>query len=157
MGSSVGNKAQDERRPATPAALALLLLTHEAGAQADAAVLAAAGARAYTKLRAQLVVFLGQTGFDALWHRAMYLARQAFPWWDEAAAEPPDMLPHGLHAALQGRDAATAKELLVAALASFVALLWTFIGENLGVRLIYQTWPDLPPPTAGVEGEEATL
>jgi hypothetical protein len=34
-------------------------------------------------------------------------------------------------------------------------LLFTFIGEDLGVRLIYQAWPDLPPDAADAHAEGA--
>jgi hypothetical protein len=107
-------------------------------------------------LRAHLAVFLGEQGFDALWRRATHLARQKFHTWEDAVDdEPSPALPPGLCGILRG-DATEAHARLIAAFASFIALLFTFIGEDLGVRLIYQAWPDLPPDAADTPAEGAT-
>jgi hypothetical protein len=158
MLSSAGREA-DTPQPTPPRSekLARRLLRSEAGDHPSPEELAVLAARAYTRLRARLAVFLGEQGFDALWRRAIHLARREFHTWDDAAdeeASPP--LPPGLHSAVRGRDAAEAHADLIAAFASFIALLFTFIGEDLGIRLIYQAWPDLPPDAADAHAEGAT-
>jgi len=137
--------------------LARRLLTDEAGEHQSPEELAAVAVQAYERLRERLTVFLGQQGFDSLWARAMYLAQRQFRSWDETAgAELLDTLPPGLHAATRGRGSAEARDILIAAFASFIALLFTFIGEEVGFRLIRQVLPDLPPGEAGADTEGAT-
>jgi hypothetical protein len=158
MMSSASREA-DTPPPTPPLSekLARRLLSSEAGNHPSPEELAAVTAEAYTRLRARLAVFLGEQGFDALWRRAIQLARREFHAWDDAAGEEPSAtLPPGLHGAVRGGDAAEAHARLIAAFASFIALLFTFIGEDLGVRLIYQAWPDLPPDAADAHAEGAT-
>jgi hypothetical protein len=158
MASSAGSEA-DTPTPTPPLSekLARLVLRSEAGDHPSPEQLAVVMAGAYTRLRARLAVFLGEQGFDALWRRAIHLARREFHAWDDAAGEEPSpTLPPGLHGAMRGGDAAEAHARLIAAFASFIALLFTFIGEDLGIRLIYQAWPDLPPDAADAHAEGAT-
>jgi hypothetical protein len=158
MGSSADRQEGNRRRtPPAPAELARRLLTDEAGGYQSPEEVAAVAVRAYERLRERLTVFLGQQGFDSLWARAMYLAQRQFRFWDETAGvESPDKLPPGLHAATSGRDSTEARDILIAAFASFIALLFTFIGEDVGFRLIGQVWPDLAPSEAGADTEGAT-
>jgi hypothetical protein len=159
--SSAGPEA-DARRPTppTPEALARRLLAYEAGAKNSPEELAAAGERAYLRLRERLAVLLGATGFDALWARAMHLAQRKFHSGNDTAAEEsfPTRASHayGLHAAVRGRDSAVVQDNLVVAFASFIRLLFTFIGEELGLHFIRQIWPDLPPDAAESCAEGAT-
>lgn len=55
---------------------------------------------------------------------------------------------YGLPATVRGRDSAAVHHNLVVAFASFISLLFTFIGEELGLRFIRQIWPDLSPDAA---------
>ena len=87
--TSSADKAEDTRRPTPPAPeeLARRLLAYEAGEKTSPEELAAAGERAYLRLRERLAVLLGATGFDALWARAMHLAQRKFRSGDDTAAE----------------------------------------------------------------------
>jgi hypothetical protein len=157
--ASGAGKAENIRRPMppAPAELARWLLAAEAGAHPSPEALAAAGERAYLRLRERLAVLLGATGFDALWARAMHMAQPKFRSGDGTAAEesfPPRA--SGLHTAMRGRDAAVVQHNLVAAFASFITLLFTFIGEELGFRFIRQIWLDLPPDAAESRVDGAT-
>src|SRR6476619_7548239 len=114
--TSSDNKVEDTRRPTLPApeALARQLLAAEAGERTRPEELAAAGERAYLRLRERLAVLLGPTGFDALWARAMHLAQPKFHSGDDTAAE--ESVPihgYGLHAAVRGRDSAIGQHNLV--------------------------------------------
>jgi hypothetical protein len=160
--ASSADKAEDIRRPMplAPAELARRLLAYEAGEKKSPEELAAAGERAYLRLRERLAVLLGATGFDALWARALHLAQPKFHSGDSAATE--ESFPthtsraYGLHAAVGGRDSAAVHHNLVATFASFITLLFTFIGEELGFRFIRQIWPDLPPNAAASRADGAT-
>ena len=158
MTSSAG-KAEETQQPTSPAPaeLARWLLAAEAGTHPSPEEFAAAGERAYLRLRERLAVLLGSIGFDALWARAMHLAQPKFRSGDSTAAE--ESFPthaSGLHAAVRGHDAAVVQHNLVVAFASFITLLFTFIGEDLGFRFIHQIWPDLPPDAAESRADGAT-
>ena len=158
MTSSAG-KAEESRRPIPPAPeeLARQLLAYEASEKQSPEELAAAGERAYLRLRERLAVLLGPTGFDALWARAVHLAQPKFRSDDTTAAEESvPMHGYGLHAAVRGRASAVGQHNLVVAFASFITLLFTFIGEELSLRFIGQIWPDLPPDAAESPVEGAT-
>jgi hypothetical protein len=49
---------------------------------------------------------------------------------------------------LSGRPADEIHSVVAAAFTSFIGLLFTFVGAELGFRLLYQVWPELPldPP-----------
>jgi hypothetical protein len=160
--SSAGKGENSQRPPpAAPEALARGLLAYEASRKTSPEEFAAAGEHAYLRLRERLALVLGTAGFDALWARAMRLAQLKFRSMDDTAAQE-ESLPtqasraYGLHAAVHGRNSDAAQHNLVAAFASFIALLFTFIGEELGLRFIRQIWPDLPPDAAASRIEEAT-
>ena len=127
-----------------PEALARWLLTHEAGTNPTPEAVAAAAERVQARLREGLSVFLGQTGFDSLWARALYLAQRTSSGATQGAAVPGSR-PPGLRALVSDRDAAETEDFPLAALASFIALLFTFVGAALGVRLIHHVWPELLP------------
>jgi hypothetical protein len=160
--SSAGKGENSQRPPpAAPEAVARRLLAYEAGVKTSSEELAAAGEHAYLLLRERLALVLGTAGFDALWARAMHLAQPKFRSMDDTAAQK-ESFPtqasraYGLHAAVHGRNSDAVQHNLVAAFASFIALLFTFIGEELGLRFIRQIWPDLPPDAAASRAEEAT-
>jgi hypothetical protein len=157
--TSSDSKGEDSRRPTPPAPeeLARRLLAAEAGEKTRPEELAAAGERAYLRLRERLSVLLGPTGFDALWARAVHLAQRKFRSDDTTAAEESvPMHGYALHAAVRGRASVVGQHNLVVAFASFITLLFTFIGEELSLRFIRQIWPDLPPDATDPRADGAT-
>lgn len=154
MTSSAQNRddPQDLTRP-IPEALARWLLADEIGDDQRSEDLVAAGERAYLKLRERLAILLGATGFDALWARAVHMAQREFcPADDPMAADKPLLAQaSGLRAVLHGRSASAIRQNMVVAFARFIALLFTFIGAELGLRFIRQIWPTLSP-----DAEDAT-
>ncbi|MEI7768949.1 MAG: hypothetical protein WCI67_03120 [Chloroflexales bacterium] len=140
--------------PLLPETLARQLLLP---AEGDDLLLATAATGAYARLRTHLAAFLGEKGFDALWRRAIHLARREFqPWADAAGGGPADALPPGLYGALCGDDDADNLARLIAAFASFITLLFTFVGEGLGLSLLHQALPNLPLDAADAQAERAT-
>lgn len=132
-----------QRTPPAPEELVRRLLTYEAGEYQTSEELAAAAERTYLGLRERLTVFLGPHGFDSLWARAMLLAGQKL----HVAGTEGDIafqtqLP-GTRAAVRERKPSEVYDMVIATFASFVALLFTFIGADLGFRLLLQAWPEL--------------
>ena len=140
-----------------PEELARWLLSHEAEEQASPAALVAAAERAHIRLRTSLSVFFGQTGFDSLWTRALSVAQPSSAG-NAGVREAIQMLRTAeWPAAMNGRSLSETRDILIAAFTSFVALLLTFVGAELGARLIYQAWPEMPSDaTDGPTGEAAT-
>jgi hypothetical protein len=46
--------------------------------------------------------------------------------------------------ALSGRTPDEIRSVVVTAFTSFIGLLFTFVGAELGSRLLHQVWPELP-------------
>lgn len=157
MVSSVGEEA-GATQPNQPLSeqLARRLLHFEAGDHLNPEELIALVALVYARLRTHLALFLGEQGFDALWRRAIHLVQPQFHQWNDATGKESITLPPGLHKTVFGGDAAEAHARLVAAFTSFIALLFTFVGEDLGVRLIDQAWPHLSHDAVDVHTEGAT-
>lgn len=153
-----GEANSQQPMPALSEQLARRLLPSAEGETPSTDALALVAADAYIRLRARLAVFLGEQGFDALWRRAIRLSQQGpQEAGDTARADASPTLPPGLHSALRGSNAADAHTRLVAAFASFIGLLFTFIGEELGMRLIAQAWPELMSSAADPQVEGAPL
>jgi hypothetical protein len=158
--TSSAGKAEDPRQPTAPApeALARRLLAYQAGEKTSPEELVAAGESVYLWLRERLAVLFGSAGFEALWARAMHLAQPKFRPTNDTAGDDAFLTEalraYGLRAAVIGRDSEAVQHNLVVAFASFISLLFTFIGAELGFRFIRQIWPDLPPDAAASPAEE---
>jgi signal transduction histidine kinase/ActR/RegA family two-component response regulator len=123
--------------------LALRVLVHQAGPDADAASLAAAGRRAYDELARVAAPLVGRAGVDALTGRALHLAQREYPWLADAREPEQAGGPFAqVVFALARQDPAVATEAAVAVLAIFVGLLVTLIGKPLTARLLRTAWPD---------------
>ena len=143
--------------PPVPEALARWLLSTEAEGTPSPDAWRAAAERVHVRLREGLSVFLGPTGFDSLWARAMHLARPTPLAPADAGGDGSTALLPGWPAWARPRDASEAHDVLLAALASFITLLFTFVGAALGARLIRRVWPDLPLGEAGTQTGEPAL
>lgn len=134
--------------------LARWLLSYDGRADDTPEQRVMAAVHTYERLRAHLSTFLGPQGFDALWARALHLVRRVFPWDDiDVVAAHPSL--HRLDVVVRGRGVAEAHAVLVALFTQFLTLLFTFIGADLGFRLLQQHWPALPVPSVNTPGEEA--
>ncbi len=127
-----------------PDMVAQWLLLHEAEDHPSADALVTTAARVHARLRVGLMVFLGPAGFDSLWTRALHVVQPPVPASIRTGAGPVPLLPLNDQAAMRDDDAVVA---------SFIALLFTFVGADLGVRLLHTIWPALPlgesaPPTS---------
>jgi hypothetical protein len=123
--------------------LAVRVLQHQAGLNADAADLAAAARRTYAELSGVLAPLIGQVGIDALAARAVHLAQREYPCFAKTREPEHAEGPFApVSVSLEHEDPAIATEAAAAVLASFTGLLVTLIGESLTARLIRQAWPD---------------
>ncbi|HSH78752.1 MAG TPA: hypothetical protein VLA19_09510 [Herpetosiphonaceae bacterium] len=57
---------------------------------------------------------------------------------------------------MSAEDPGATRERLIAVFGTCIGLLYTFIGQDLGFRVVQQIWPDVPLGEPQVRGEEAT-
>lgn len=126
--------------------LARWLLNREGGAN-HATAETSATIRVSEKLRRPLSILTGAIGFAALQARALALAKVQLKCLKIVSVKNDGSLD-GL-GGLEGHEAINAGTMLIAQL---LALLRTFIGENLMLRLVRDVWPELPEKIE-VEGE----
>jgi hypothetical protein len=134
------------------------LVRQEAGGSTDPESLAAAVEGACRKLSGELETLVGRGGVAALIGRAVNLAKREFPFLGVVRLEPdPPVALGGLRESLQGRDPAEAEAASVALLASLLGVLVNLLGEELGLRPVWNVWPSASPgaapPTSRETGE----
>jgi hypothetical protein len=94
----------------------------------------------FEKLRIALTQFVGADGFTALMRRALALARKEVPSLQNAKVTPEGRL-EGIDES--AADAKNGSEAATAVIANLLALLVTFLGEPLTLRLMGDAWPDV--------------
>jgi hypothetical protein len=116
--------------------------------------LIAASERAWARLRLRLVVLIGPMGCDALFARALALARLDHPILAGVTAETAN--GSGL-ADVRGRlpagEPTDVLDALMAVVAHFLAVLVRLIGADLVVRVVREIWSELPPEEIDLRGE----
>ena len=134
------------------------LVRHEAGDSPDPESLAAAVEVACGKLSGELETLVGRGGLAALIGRAVNLAKREFPFLGVVRLEPDAPVAlGGLRESLQGRVPAEAEAACVALLANLLGVLVNLLGEDLGLRPVWNVWPSASPgakaPTSMETGE----
>ena len=105
--------------------------------------------RVFEKLRGSLTRFVGPDGFTALMRRALALARAEAPSLQNAKVTADGRLEGIEEQTLDAQNnvAQNNVEAAIAMTAHLLALLVTFIGEPLTLRLMRDVWPDEPNRT----------
>ena len=95
------------------------------------------------KLRPQLAMLMGSTGFRALLSRALVLARAEVPGLRAMQVNAKGAIEYVQHLNAQAPDARLPEggEVL---LAQLLSLLVAFIGEKLTLQMLRELWPKLP-------------
>jgi hypothetical protein len=118
----------------------------------DGAALAAAFTKLCERLRSRLQPLFGAAAVAALFARALHLSAAEYPWVVDVVQED------GARCALDGLTTVNSDDVvqgLAALLAHDIALLSTFIGEDMVLPLVQQAWGTevLPMETVKSEGE----
>jgi hypothetical protein len=133
--------------PPTPShrALARWLVTTEIEGEAEGALAAPdAAERVFGKLSKRLAQLITDVGADALVARAVQLSLATFPFLSGAQIRRTGgSLVLSLGASADGSDSSQIAEGFEAVLATLVALLVSFIGEDLTARVLQDVWPEL--------------
>ena len=133
--------------------LARQLLAQEAGGDSSAATVAHAAVCAFDKIRVHLTKLVGVAGFQALMVRSLAMAKAEVRWL-EAVRVLADGSLAGFEEAVQEQEEADAERGSTTLLAHLLALLTTFIGEYLTLRVICDVWPNAPLTSPGIGSEE---
>ncbi len=125
--------------------LALFLLLHEVEGAESPAKLAEALEKVCQKLSKQIAPLFGAGGFHAVIARAVYLAKEDFPFLEGVKVElQPGICLAGLGEVIIGQDAARVPPALAAVLVCFMDLMCSLIGKELTHRQFVKVWPEVP-------------
>jgi hypothetical protein len=101
--------------------------------------------RACRKFGERLALLVTPAGSEALIARAIHVARTDFPVFDQQrTARTVEVLTQRLRASTNGVESSQARDDLSVVFATLVALVISFIGEDVTMRLLLDVWPELP-------------
>ncbi len=146
MGNEIApDIAQNETAPDLDRLARRLVLAEARGLNRPEA-LVAAGEQTWERLRRRLIALIGPIGCDALFARALALARSDHPLLADSTADTANGSGGaGVRARLREQEPTEALAALVAVMTYFLTALVRMIGADLVVRLVREEWPDLPP------------
>ncbi|MFZ6644810.1 hypothetical protein ACO0LO_03795 [Undibacterium sp. TJN25] len=97
----------------------------------------------WERLAAELILIIGDGGFESLYSRSLHLTSASFSWMaNSPPAQASDSRFAGLRTCLEGQDATAAGEASVALLATFIDILSALIGESLTSSILRSAWGD---------------
>ncbi len=106
----------------------------------------------WDRLAAELILIIGEGGFQSLYSRSLHLAGAMFPWMAPGhPSQAADSRFASLRTSLEGRDAKEAGEASIALLDIFVDILSALIGEQLTTSILRSAWGDDALNTAAKE------
>jgi hypothetical protein len=123
------------------------------GAAGNEVECAAAAGRCWDKLHTHLAPIVGAAGLQALLVRSAKLVDRKFSFLEAAVIQGSTKLRE----CLQAQDRSVATEAAVALFGTFLALLTSFIGEQLTTQVLRRAWPmleEIAPQTAPKETKE---
>jgi hypothetical protein len=110
----------------------------------------------FDRLFRRLGRIIGPEGFASLVSRALRLTARQFTFLANVTgeADADGFALRGLNTSVVGRDSAEVRLCLVTLLATLIGLLITLVGEDLGLRLLGQAWPEFAGTLPGYGSEE---
>jgi hypothetical protein len=147
----VAEPALDTRR------LGIRLLALEEGGRGVADANAESAERVAGKMGHHLGGLIGVAGYQALLKRALHLASRELPYLAPIVDSAAEGSLDAVRAALRDVEPARAREALAEVFAQLLALLVTFIGQDLTLRTLRQVWPELEAHEDGPESQEASV
>jgi hypothetical protein len=120
------------------------MLAREAGANADASVVAATARRLSEQFARELTPLIGALGVAAIYARSLHLAQRQFSGLMPVSAsqqDGDDPIARAQHF-IAHQESKVAIDLAGAMLATVVELLTAFIGEGLTASVLRKAWPD---------------
>ncbi|WP_433933475.1 hypothetical protein AB3662_03940 [Sorangium cellulosum] len=137
-------------------ALSRRIIEHAIAGREGPADVAAAIEGAFRRLNQVMSTVIGPIGFQAVVTRAVHLTRRASPGFDACNVTCGDtVVMTGISELIEREGAAQAGAAAAVLLANVIALLCSFIGEDLTFRLLRRGWTALPGDAESPGAEEA--
>ncbi|WP_438027165.1 hypothetical protein [Sorangium sp. So ce233] len=137
-------------------ALSRRIIEHEIAGREAPAEVAAAIEGAFRRLYKVMSTVIGPIGFQAVVTRAVHLTRRVSPGFNACNVTCGDtVVMTGMSEMIEREGAAEAGATAVVLLANVIALLCSFIGEDLTFRLLRRGWTGLAGQGEGPGAEEA--
>ena len=106
-----------------------------------------AAERACRKFGERLALLVSRVGAEALLSRALHVVRTDFLLFDEQrTARTVEALTQRLRESANGVQSSQICDDSAAVFTTLIALVVSFIGEDLAMRLLRDVWPELPMP-----------
>jgi hypothetical protein len=118
------------------------LLVHEARGDESPEALASAAERLCLRLSHHSGKVLGVDTFYALLARSLAIAKRDFPFLGTVTVERSQASLKGLHESLREQAASQASDAIVAVVATFLALVAAFIGEEVSLSVLVEIWAE---------------
>ncbi len=101
----------------------------------------------WERVASQIVLLVGEGGFDSLYMRSLFLSQSEYPWLSASAlVEQTDHRFSKLKASLQTQPLALAKEANNLLLVTFTDILASLIGESLTASILNSAWGGVDAP-----------
>ena len=111
--------------------------------------------REYQRLYDALVGLVGEVGFQALLLRAAHLAGPELGWLAKVLGSASANVPARELAELaRGQQVALTFDCMTTLFAHLIGLLFTFIGDDLTMRLVRRTWTGISAPDSGLTEDQ---
>ncbi len=97
----------------------------------------------WERLASELILLIGEGGFQSLYSRSLHLAGETYPWMlIRHPSQATDSRFAGLKMSLEEQGAAEAGEASIALLDTFIDILISLIGELLTTSILRSAWGD---------------
>lgn len=109
----------------------------------------------WDKVATQIILLVGEAGFESLYARSVFLSKSQFPWLAlSAVTSQPDHRFKSLAASLLAQPPALANEANRALLITFTDILASLVGESLTASILESAWGCGSQSTVGKEQKD---
>ncbi len=109
----------------------------------------------WEQMAAQIILIVGEAGFNALYARSVFLTQSTFPWLSAGLPSPrSDQRFTELKTSLEAQTPALASQANSLLLLTFTDILAALIGEELTANILRSAWGDDASIKAGKELED---
>ncbi|WP_438039099.1 hypothetical protein [Sorangium sp. So ce128] len=123
------------------------IMQHELGEREAPEEIARGVERCFQRLHEALRSLVGVAGVEALVGRAVHLAQPEHGWIETAVVPArSNVVFEGLAGRVEREGAPAVIDGMTALLAHLIGLLFTFIGEELALRIVQRIWTEVPRP-----------
>jgi hypothetical protein len=97
----------------------------------------------WEQIASQIILIIGEGGFNSLYARSLFLSRPMFPWLPPGSAQTPsDNRFVELKQSFERQPPLQANKANCVLLITFTDILASLIGEQLTLRILYSAWGD---------------